>query len=153
MNQGMQIIREVSATAETDAFYGKAEQFGRHAAHVLRGSRSQLTGLENIAESTLKTTDILDYIKKQTARYQSWQRGFPQATNPNMGFGEGLKQYFEKDLRATRDAMCNGRLKIGDKTDKDKLLRRRVYLLLMRQFIRQMVIEYEYSVSQARGSR
>ncbi len=153
MNKDMQIIREVSAMAETDAFYGKAEQLGQHAAYTLRGSRSQLTGLENIAESTLKTTDILDYIKKQTARYQSWQRGFPQGAIPNEGFGESLKQYFEKDLRSLRDAICNGRLKISDKTDEDKQQRRRVYLLLMRQFIRQMVVEYEYRVSQGRGNR
>ncbi len=154
MNKDMQIIREVSATAESDAFYGKAEKLGQHAAQALKAShRSQLTGLENIAESTLKTTDILDYIKKQTARFSYWRQGFPQAENPNEGFGESLKKYLEQDLRTRRDTICNARLKIGDKTDEDKQHRRRVYLLLMRQFIRQMVVEYEYRVSLNIGSR
>jgi hypothetical protein len=154
MNKDMQIIREVSATAESDAFYGKAEQLGQHAAHALKAShRSQLTGLENIAESTFKTTDILDYIKKQTARFPYWRQGFPQAENPNEGYGESLKKYLEKDLRSIRDTVCSKRLKIDDKTDEDKQHRRRVYLLLMRQFIRQMVVEYEYRVSLSSGSR
>lgn len=154
MNQEMQILREVSAVAESDDFYGKAQQLGQHAAHTLKAShRSQLTGLENIAESTFKSTDILDYIKKQTARYTFWQQG-PQGGKPEeKGFGESLKNWLEQDVRAKRDTLCNGKLKIGDKTDEQKLIRRRVYLLLMRQFIRQMVIEYEYSVSQSNGKR
>ena len=154
MNKDIQIIREVSATAESDAFYEKAEQLGQHAAHALKAShRSQLTGLENIAESTLKTTDILDYIKKQTARFPYWRQGFPQAENPNEGLGESLKHYLEQDLRTKRDAICNGRLRIGDRTDEEKQYRRRVYLLLMRQLIHQMVVEYEYRISLSSGSR
>ena len=134
--------------ADSDAFYEKAQQLGQHAAYALKDRhRAQLTGLENIAESTFKTTDILDYIKKQIARYRFWQQGFPQSENPTVGFGESLKNYLEQDLRARRDTLCNGRLKIGDKTDEEKLLRRRVYLLLIRQFIRKMVVEYEYRVS------
>ena len=47
-----------------------------------------------------------------------------------------------------RDARCGQkRLNIGDKTDEDRLLRRRIYLMLIRQFIRQMVAQYEYRVS------
>lgn len=148
MNKEMQIIREVNAMAESEAFYGKAVSLGRHAAHALKAShRAQLTGLENIAESSLKTTDVLDYIKKQTSRYDFWRQGYPHGENPDEAFGESLKNYLEQDLRTKRDTLCNGRLKIGDKTDEDKLLRRRIYLLLMRQFIRQMAVEYEYSVN------
>ncbi|MHB8597669.1 MAG: hypothetical protein ACYDER_12765 [Ktedonobacteraceae bacterium] len=155
MNKDMQIIREVSAMAESEAFYDKAESLGKHAAHALKAQhRSQLTGLENIAESTLKTTDILDYIKKQTARYPFWQQGYPQGDNPNEGFGESLKKWLESDLRTRRETICSPkRLNIGDSTDEDKLYRRHVYLLLMRQFIRQMVVEYEYRVNLNAGKR
>ncbi len=148
MNKDMQIIREVSAVAKSDAFYEKAEKLGQHAAYALKAShRAQMTGLENIAESTFKSTDILDYVKKQSARFPYWRQNFPQGDNPNEGFGESLKKYLEQDLRTRRDTLCNGRLKIGDKTDEDKQYRRRVYHLLLRQFIRQMVVEYEYRVS------
>jgi|SRR5579863_8686094 len=146
MNTEMQIIREVNAQAE--AFYAVAEHLGQHAAYALKTQhRSQLTGLENIAESAFKTTDILDYIKKQTARYSFWRQGYPRSENPDEGYGESLKTYLEREMPRKRDQICS-RLKIGDKSDEEKQQRRHIYLLLMRQFIRQMVIEYEYSVSQ-----
>ena len=69
----MQVIREVNIQAE--AMYENAVQLGDHAAYVLgKKHRSQMTSLESIAESALKTSDILDYVKKQTARFDYWRR-------------------------------------------------------------------------------
>ena len=68
MNPEMKIIREVSIQAED--FYDDAVKLGDHAAFALKAThRSQMTSLENIAESTFKTSDIFDYIKKQTSRF------------------------------------------------------------------------------------
>jgi hypothetical protein len=145
VNKEMQIIREVNAQAEL--FYGDAVNLGQHAAQALKAAhRSQLTGLENIAESAYKTTDILDYIKKQTARFAYWRQGFSQSEQPDEGFGERLKNYLERELLKKRDSISK-RLINGDKTDEEKQERQRIYLLLMRQFIHQMVVEYEYRVS------
>lgn len=142
MNKEMQIIREVNIQAE--AFYSEAVSLGDHAAHALKENhRSQLTNLENIAESAFKTTDILDYVKKQTARYAHWRH---RLSDGDMGLGERLKNYLEQDLLRRKDAICN-RLKIDEKTEENKQLRRHIYLLLMRQFIRQMIVQYEYSAS------
>jgi hypothetical protein len=148
VNKEMQIIREVNAQAEL--FYGDAVNLGQHAASTFTDRhRSQLTGLENIAESAFKTTDILDYIKKQTARFRHWQQGYSLAVpSTNEGFGERLKKYLEIELPKKRDSISK-KLSIGDKTDEEKQERRRVYLLLIRQFIHHMVVEYEYSVSQS----
>ena len=67
MNREMQIIREVNIQAEE--FYQTAQDLGNHAAYALKAAhRSQMTGLESVAESSFKTSDILDYIKKQTTR-------------------------------------------------------------------------------------
>jgi hypothetical protein len=141
----LKIIREVSAQAEL--FYDKAKDLGDHAAHVLKkGHRAQMTGLENIAESTFKTSDIFDYIKKQTARFPAWRQGLPDQTPPAVAFGELLRAYLEDELSKRRDVIC-GRLDIGNKTDEHKLERRRIHLLLIRQFIRHMVVQYEYSIS------
>ncbi|MBA2287407.1 MAG: hypothetical protein H0W02_18195 [Ktedonobacteraceae bacterium] len=147
MNPEMKIIREVHIQAEN--FYDDAVKLGDHAAYVVKGQhRSQMTNLENIAESAFKATDVLDYIKKQTARFPYWRQTFPEGKDKNVGFGESLKQYLESDLKKTMENMCGSkRLDIGDATDEDKQERRRIYLLLMRQFIRQMVVEYEYQVS------
>jgi hypothetical protein len=142
-NREIKIIHEVNNRAEL--FYEDAVKIGDHAAHALgRSHRSQLTGLENVAESALKITDIFDYIKRQTARYSYWRTAFPPHTS--VTFGERLRSYLENDLAKVRDEAC-AVLQIGDTSDEEKQLRRRVYLLLVRQFIGQMVIEYEYRVT------
>lgn len=152
MRQEMQIILEVSDQAEL--FYEDAIQIGDHAAYVLKARhRSQMTGLENVAESALKASDVLDYVKRQTARFSYWRQNFPASEDVNNGvgsyeiFGERLKNYLEDTLAKMRDSICKDKLKIGDKTDADRHTRRRVYLLLIRQFLRQVVIQYEYRVS------
>src|SRR5947208_5905052 len=135
MNIEMKIIREVSLEAEE--CYPETVKLGDHAAYALKSRhRSQLTSLENIAESTFKTSDILDYIKKQIARFSHWRQPDPTASNPQQGFGERLKDYLEKDLPARVDRICERRrLNIGNTTDEEKQLRRHIYLLLMRQVI------------------
>ncbi len=145
MNNELKIIREVNAEAEI--FYDEAKELGEHAAYALKkGHRSQMTGLENIAESTLKTSDIFDYIKKQTARSIDWRKALPRQTKPEDAFGERLRARLEEDLKKRRDTICT-RLQIGNTSDEEKLARRRIYLLLIRQFIRQMVVHYEYRIS------
>lgn len=147
MNREMQIIREVNIEAEN--FYKDAIEIGDHAAHVLtRAHRSQMTGLENIADTALKISDILDYIKRQTTRFSYWQKSFPKPGQPTTSFGERLKDYLEEKLLERRDELCNSkRLDISDNTYEDKYLRQHVYLLLIRQFIHQMVVQYEYRVT------
>lgn len=145
MNPEMKIIREVSVQAEN--FYDDAVRLGDHAASALtERHRSQMTSLENIAESTLKASDVFDYIKKQTARFNYWRKPVLEDRDSNQGFGESLKNYLEKKLIVNLKTICD-RLKIGEATDEQKQERRRIYLLLIRQFIRQMVVEYEYQVS------
>jgi hypothetical protein len=128
----MKIIREVNIQAE--ALYEEAKKLGEQAADVLgKDHRAQLTGLENIAESAFKTSDIFDYVKRQTARHEEWRKG---------GFGKKLIDTLETELASKRKGICGG-LKIGEKTDEG----RRIHLLLIRQFIRQMVVHYEFWVS------
>lgn len=152
MNRDMEIIYEVSNQAEK--FYENAIELGDHAAHVLRAGRSQMTSLENIAESTYKTSDIFDFIKKQVARFSYWRQSMPenQSTptnkNANQGFGLRLKAFLEQDLKKVADELYDRLpLKTGSTIDKEMQERRRIHLLLIRQFIRQMVAQYEFRVS------
>jgi hypothetical protein len=144
MNPEMKIIREVSIQAEN--FYDDAIKLGDHAAYALKAAhRSQMTSLENIAESTFKTSDIFDYIKKQIARFSYWRLPYKDSYT---GFGERMKNYLENDLSVRLRRICDSNhLNIGDTTDEQKQERNRIFLLLIRQFIRQMVVEYEYQVS------
>lgn len=145
MNEEMKIIREVSIQAEN--FYNDAVKLGDHAAFALKAvHRAQISSLESIAESTFKTSDVFDYIKKQIARFPYWRQPFPEHTDTTVGFGERLKTYLEKELQPRLTIICK-RLEIGEATDEQKQEQRRIYLLLIRQFIRQMAAEYEYQVS------
>lgn len=164
MKQEMQIKLEVSIQAEQ--FYEDAIQLGDHAAYAVKQKhRSQLTGLENVAESAMKVSDILDYVKRQTARLPYWRQAFlseRQSSQKEQAawhsiyegdaadkeFGERLKHYLEHVLAAKRDVLCRTKLDISSKNDEDRMsLRRQVYLQLIRQFIRQLVIQYEYRLS------
>ncbi|GEM_PF-803462 len=156
ISKDRQIALEVNNQAEN--FYEDAVQLGDHAAYVLKARhRSQLTGLENLAESAWKVSDVLDYVKRQTARFiyqrQTWPQeaqnqagGTDRDASATLGFGERLLSYLEKNLEKRCDEICR-RLEIKADSDEGRKQRRRVHLLLIRQFIRQMVIEYEFRVS------
>ena len=154
MNPEMKIMREVSDQAEN--FYDDAIGLGDHAANALEARhRSQMTELENIADSALKRSDIFDYIKKQSARFPYWRKAFAEYRgDPKIGFGERLKNYLEKDMAQKLATICDpDHLNIGDSSNEDKQKRRRIYLMLIRQFIHQMVAEYEYQTSLAAKKR
>jgi hypothetical protein len=150
MNKQMQIIREVNVEAEE--FYQQAVDLGMHAANVLsKGHRSQMTGLENIADTALKAADVFDYIKRQTARFSDWQQGDKKSGQSDIAFGLRLITALE-ELKKRRDNLCDPkRLDIGDETPENKHARQYVYLLLMRQFIHQMVVHYEFHLNFPNG--
>jgi hypothetical protein len=102
------------------------------------------TGLENIAETTQKVSDVLDYIKRQTARQGGWQKEVKEYNGKR--FGEILKEYIEQDLEKICDTVC-GRIGIGRITDEDMHDHQQIYLQLIRQLVRQLVVHYEYEVS------
>ncbi|HVB73840.1 MAG: hypothetical protein WCD86_14440 [Ktedonobacteraceae bacterium] len=152
-NYQLKRIREISNQVEI--FYNEAVVLGDHAAHAFGGRsehRSQMTGLETIANSTFKTSDVFDYVKKQTARHREWQQTYPDGGAPNDRFGERLLKQLQEDLAKKRDGIAN-RLSVGDKTDEDRLERRHIHLLLMREFIRKMVVQYEYASSSSNRRR
>lgn len=156
MNRRTKIIVYVNEQAGSIAFYKQSQKLGmlaaksfqeQHSGTKKNQHRAQMTGLENIAETTMKVSDVLDYIKKQTARQPGW-------TNEYEGqrFGESLKNYIEQDLEKIRNTVCV-QIRIGSTTDEDKRDRQQVYLHLIRQLIRQIVVQYEYEVSELERNR
>jgi hypothetical protein len=102
-----------------------------------------MTGLENIAETTQKATDVLDYIKKQTARQEGWKK---EVGEKKERFGYCLKTYIENGLETYIDAVCRGF--IDSTSAEGKYERQEVYLHLIRQLIRQLVVRYEYQIEE-----
>lgn len=130
MNREMEIIRAVAVKA--DSFYEQAREMAEGAVSAIKGSRgkSQLKNLESIANSTLKVSDVFDYIKKQVARYDEWRSN---------NFGAGLLRFLQENLKGDTDNLIAGLEWTPDEIEKQK-----IYLLLIREFVRQMVIHYEY---------
>ena len=135
MNREMQIIRAVSL--EADAFRDDAQGLGKRIAGAITGSRgrAQLTGLESIANSSLKVSDVLDYVKKQTGRLREWQ-------SDRCGFE--LLDYLETKLRARRDTVVT-QLQPKTTSQEKPSVEQHVHLLLIREFVRQLVVHAEYS--------
>src|SRR6266704_5723884 len=104
MKKRIELIIRVNKEAGSEEFYQKSQDLGILAAQSFREEqgrerqqrhRAQMTGLENIAETTLKVTDVLDYVKKQIARQPGWTK-----TYQGKSFGESLKRYIENNLKA-----------------------------------------------------
>ena len=135
MNQSMKIIKEVAQVTDRDDFYERAKTLGEIASRAFgERHRSQMTSLEHIANSTLKVTDVLDFIKKQFAkskRNEGWRKD---------DFGDKLKRYIEQSLRKRREEICHGL----EGVEEESVEGQRIYLNLIREFVRQLVVHYEY---------
>ncbi len=138
MNQGMKIVKEIAQVADRDDFYTRAKTLGEIASKAFgKRHRSQMTSLENIANSTLKVTDVLDFIKKQFAKSK------PNENWRKEDFGIELQKYIEQSLRKRREEICHVLEGVEEKSADGQ----RVYLSLIREFVRQLVIHYEYRTS------
>lgn len=138
MNQRMKILKRIAEEADSDGFYAKAKELGEIASKAFgEKHRSQMTSLENIANSTLKVTDVLDFIKKQFAKSDAntgWRKD---------NFGIELKRYIEQSLRDLRKEICIPL----ENVEVESVEGQRIYLNLIREFVRQLVIHYEYRSS------
>jgi hypothetical protein len=136
----MQIVRAVALAA--DGFYEDAKKFGETAVDCFTGGRrSQITGLESLANSSIKVSDVLDYIKKQVGKdsdkseKQTWRKN---------DFGKKLLEYLEVNLRRQL-----GTLSLSPPST-DKAEQQRVYLMMIREFVRQLSAHYEYARSEVK---
>jgi hypothetical protein len=167
-NTRTQIVLRINRCAGEEDFYAMSKEMGEFAAQIfvepfqpsqqsaeqkekaLEKHRAQLTGLETIAETTLKVTDVLDFIKKQMARPQAyWRKPYTREKAELQGkrFGEGLMSYIEGYIKQEATKICDQEVPKNKNTDEWKIEMQHIYLQLVRQFIRQIVAHYEYCVS------
>jgi hypothetical protein len=134
MKRDLQIIRAVAIQA--DALRGESEKMGHAAAEAIRdsvGSR-QIKGLENVADAALKVSDVLDYLKRQTAKCEpnkSWRKN---------NLGADLIQFVSSDLRQRATTVART-------LNATEVERQRIHLLLIRSFIHQLAAHYEFARS------
>lgn len=127
----MRMLRQVALRA--DKFYEEAEALGKKAADGLKDDRrSQITRLESIANTALKTSDVFDFIKTRTARHEEWRRG---------KWGPQLLRFVTRDLKSARDAICS----TVEGLESDSAEGIEVHLMLIREFVGQLAAHYEYA--------
>lgn len=150
MNAQVRTLLFLRVNEEAMNFYSKSQELGELAVKSFlqekdrQRHRAQMTGLENIAETTQKWTDVLDYIKKQMARLRGWTTLYD-----GKSFGESLKRYITDEVPICVERVCNNnKISIGNESDDDKRIRQQVYLDLIRQLIRQVVVQYEYRANE-----
>ena len=138
MNQQMKILKEIAQVTDGNDFYNRAKELGEIASEAFDSRhRSQMKNLENIANSTLKVTDVLDYIKKQVARAgrdEMWRKD---------DFGIELKDYIEQSLHVRRQDICRTLGSVEENSSEGQ----RIYVSLIRAFVSQLVVHYEYQVT------
>jgi hypothetical protein len=143
----LKMVRAIEMETDLDPFYNKATELGRKAARALgRDKRSQITGLESIANSTQKASDVFDYVKLRTARQKEWQQG---------ELGQELLKYLETDLRRTRDNVCTSLSlpPLQAAPQQEVSLRQEVYMRLIRAFVAHLAAQYEFSCMTEEGNR
>ncbi len=149
MAKRMKIRKEVAF--QLDTLTSEAERFGVAASLAFGRDRgkAQLRNLQNIANSTLKVSDVFDYIKRQTARMWEWRKEVTieteQKANPlTVRFGPDILAFFK-----TKSGILENRKRIVDKLAiADPFVQQEMYLDLMRDFIKQLVIHFEWDLEE-----
>ncbi len=127
----LQAMREVAEQA--DKFYQEAENLGTLAAESFTSRhRKQITDLEGVANSAMKVTDVVNHIKNQTARRDTWRELGPQLLNT-----------IQENLRKRRDTICE-RITLSEVEHERAKQEQQIHLYLIREFVRQLAAQYEY---------
>lgn len=148
MNLQMKIHKEIELQLDQDDVYKKAEAFGRLAVEVFGRDRgkAQLRNLENIANSTLKVSDVLDYIKRQTARMKQWQ---------DKNFGKQMLDYIQKELDAQKEKIFSELSRQEPEAlhgHPGEFKKQEIAMQLIRGFVKQLVIHFEWTLAQPKGA-
>ncbi|MBN2533492.1 MAG: hypothetical protein JXB88_11395 [Spirochaetales bacterium] len=136
MDNKMKIYKEISYFTSRREFYEKAKKFGGNAKRI---SKTQLSNLLNLADTTFKVTDILNYIKNQAAKSKK---------NQNWNNNDFACKLIDLLYDNETGLICTYKKKIANNPEYKNELKewniQKIHLRLCRIFIRQMVVHYNY---------
>jgi len=139
MNRRLRMERAVALRAA--ALYETALTFGKRMARQFDDNRgrAQVKGLERLAARASVPAEVLTYVAEQTRRHRAWS---------DHDLGTDLLAVLTdggSDGRYAADSLYNQRDGIGDPLDLDETERRQVTLLLYREFLRQVTVQYLFA--------
>lgn len=130
-------IRRAIAT-KSDAYYSDTQALGEIASLAFEKNKSQMRNLESIANSAVRVSDILDYVKRQTGRSRPSKQWRWQDLGHNL-----LKMLDETTREHAQTIVDSVRVGVKEHRLEDDDLRR-VHILLCRELIRHLSIHYLY---------
>jgi hypothetical protein len=148
MKREILFVQKIAEQADT--FYGDGKSFGEWAFRAFGKDRTQMKKLEGIANSTLKVSDVLDYIKKQTGKQKPGEKWRNRNDN-RQEFGQQLIIFISGTLESKRNTVCSlvtsalEQAAITQEVTASE--RQQTYLALIRDFVRQAAAQYELEVS------
>lgn len=132
-NVHLKIMKEISIVADGDDFMAKAKEMGKRAKEIFKDKhKSQMRNLENVSNSAYKVTDIFNYIKRQTGKDRdnnNWSKN---------SLGKDLLRTL-MTIKEEKGNQIYQSLSLDDPED-----RLSINLSLIREFVFQMVVHYEF---------
>lgn len=132
-----------------DEFEPETHELGVWAAECFEGRhKAQIRGLENIAYSTNKVTDVKDYIKTQTGRHKEWQKKYVGSKPEwkNKSFGTVILSEIGDLSKKAESIQENIKKQLSGKSPDDEHEQipsvREIHLLLIRDFVKQLSAQF-----------
>jgi len=145
-NHVVELALRRTVAAKSDLYYEATKEFGglaRIAFAAGASGKAQIRNLENIANSASRVSDILDFVKRQSGRQTRWL---------THEFGPLLLKKLDNDLKADSEQVFKEvqtatsgltTSEVGGLHEDD---RRRIHILLCREFVRHLSAHYLYAL-------
>jgi len=129
----LRVVLERAIARKSDEYDRLARQYANQLI-ATKLDKTQVRGLETLASTTDKVSDITDWLKLRVGRDSGRERWAKE------GIGRNLLTDLEGLRRDARDIVD----KLGVDKDKDPDLERQVHLRLCREFLKHLAAHFEY---------
>jgi hypothetical protein len=128
------VRREQMLAIVSDDFASEAEKFAERLTDT-KVEMAQIRGLENLANTTDRISDIVGWLKLRVGRdgkHERWAK-------------DGVGRDLIIRLQALKDSVQKTAAQVGESYARDFEKKREIHLLLCREFIRHIATHFEYA--------
>lgn len=147
MDLKMKMLKEIAFYTSSTDFYQEAKEWGDKAAAIFE-KKAQLQNLLNISNTTMKITDLLNYIKNQAGKEKKPKNGEePKGWLKDKFAGYLIDLLYDVEnktglLAYTQKIIASDNLK----GLLNQYHEHEIHLKICREFIKQMVIHYNFAM-------
>lgn len=135
-----EVVIRKRISAKSDEYYDEIKALGEIASQAFgKQNKSQISNLENVANSAVRVADVLDFIKRQTGRSK------PAKQWSYLGFGHKLLQKLDESIRKDAQIIVKTLEPQTSSAELETDDLRRIHILLCREFIHHLSAHYHYT--------